>query len=470
LYRKYMHRVAGEVALTEFGVPGARGVRYLREAVVLHKDPAEMATEEELAAFDRLTAQLLGRPVPGEVVSQTATTFRLFASMARLGGAGITQFQEVWNAVHHIGLRSSLAALSQLPRMIGEVGRLKKGQKVGGVLGDLATLGGEVGMRDYYLVAPLDAPDQRSLTHGDDVGIVGRLIRAGSHIQQRMSFMQGIHAAQHRSMAEQILLKAAKMLRSGEFLKPETSNSTVAKSLRDMGFSDRLITQLAATVDQWATFDPQGNLVKLDVTMMPSRADAEEFMQAIHRGTRQIIQGTYPGETGAWAHNDWLKLLLQFRTFSIISADKQFARTRMNHGMAQAAGYLLASGAAAIPLHLARVQVASLGREDREEYVDKATSWQALVQASMNYTALSGLGGDAVELAMVGYSGWSGNEIESVKGRGKSLVEQIPAVGVIEQGFRVASGKGSVTDALNLLPGSRLPFLVPLVNMTRDTE
>lgn len=467
LYRKYMHRVAGEVALTEFGVPGGRGVRYLREAVVLHKNPAEMATEDELAAFDRLTAQILGRPVPGEVVSQAATSFRLFASMARLGGAGITQFQEVWNAAHHIGLRSTLAALGQLPKMIGEVGRLKKGQRVGGVLGDLATLGGHVGMRDYLLVAPLDAPDQRSLTHGDDVGIVGRLLRAGSHLQQRMSFMQGIHAAQHRAMAEQIVLKAAKYLRNPALLQ---ENGVVTKALADMGFDAGLVTRLAATVDQWATFDPDGNLLKLDVTQMPNRADAEAFMQAVHRGTRQIIQGTFAGETGAWAHNDWVKLLTQFRTFSIISADKQFARTRMNHGMGTAAGYMLGSMAASIPLHLARVQIAALGREDREEYVDRATSWQSLVQASMNYTALSGLGGDAVELAMVGYSGWSGNEVESVRGRGGSLTEQIPVVGVIEQGYRVAQGKGSVHDALNMLPGSRLPYMIPLMNLTRDSE
>ncbi|MCL5460343.1 hypothetical protein M3M33_17025, partial [Loigolactobacillus coryniformis] len=47
-------------------------------------------------------------------------------------------------------------------------------------------------------------------------------------------------------------------------------------------------------------------------------------IQAVWRGTNQIIQGTYIGERGKWAHDGWQQLLTQFRTFSLVSMEKQW--------------------------------------------------------------------------------------------------------------------------------------------------
>src|SRR5690606_1061269 len=80
-----------------------------------------------------------------------------------------------------------------------------------------------------------------------------------------------------------------------------------------------------------------------------------EFIAAIRRGVGQIIQETFVGETGKWAHNGWLKFLTQFRTYSITSFEKQFVRQLRTHGAAKAAAILLGSISVAAPIYATRV-------------------------------------------------------------------------------------------------------------------
>lgn len=481
LARRYANRTAGTVALTDAGIHGSVGVRYLRDAITETAQVEGAAvTKDELDAFDRVMTELLGQPVAGEVVSRHASNLRLFVGLQRLGSLAFTQASETMNMLHHLGLSATLKGIASLPRMMGEVGRIKRGAPAGNhILTSLELWSGDIGSEHYKMVMPLDPPDGRVGTYAEDPGLVSRLVGAASHLQQKVSFFRGIMAAQHRMVAEQITMRAAALIRDAEV--DPTGKLTLKggniEALRDMGFTDELIGALHANLSRIAQWDPQGRMTAFDITQAPNPVAAEAFVQAVHRGVTQIIQGTFVGEKTKWMHNDYLKLLAQLRTFGVTGAEKQWRRTALIHGggargYAYVSGLLIAQSALALPLHLARVQLNAAGREDRDAFIEKNLSPYALVRSVMNYGSLSGLMGDALDITAGFAGGWSSDVQDIVGGRQggatSAISNAIPVVGSADQLARTLTGNNSLANSLKQLPGSNLPFVIPAINLMRQ--
>lgn len=468
LARMYARRTAGHVALAEQGVLGIRGIRELREAAATTVADNTKALPHELEAFDRVMAEIIGMPIAGQVTSAGATNLAMVVNLQRLGGLVFTQMAEMWNMLHHLGFRSTLSGIASLPQMMGEVGRLKKGGKSGNhILTSLETYGGEFGLDQYKLVAPLDPPDARVEDYMKQAGLLSRLLRAGGHAQQKVSFFRGLLSAQHRAVAEQITLKAARFINEG-------GND---RALADMGFTPAMVAAFKQELPHVATFDRSGRLQTLDLTQVKDPANAEAFVQAVHRGTGQIIQGTFIGERSKWMHNDYMKLLLQLRTFGLTATEKQLQRTAMNAGggavgYAYVAGLMLGQMALAVPIHLARVQIASAGRGDREEFLRDNLNPAAVMRAVMNYSSITGMTGDIAEILTSVAGGWMDEEGKELIGarntqQAQSVGRLVPIAGTVDSAFKVASGKADVHTALKQLPFSNMPYLVPLLNLSK---
>lgn len=463
LARSYAKRTAGTVALTEAGIHGIRGVRELEQAS-MHKLDGDQPTAHELEAFRRVMAEILGTPVATAVVSNGASNLQLLVGLQRLGGLVFTQAAETFNMIHHLGFRSLLSGIGDLPRMMGEVGRLKRGAPSGNhILTSIEQYGGEIGTEMYKMVAPLDAPEGRLAEYVDQPGVLSRLLRAGGHLQSKISGFRGLMAAQHRMVAEQIVLKAARFIRDGA--------DDIA--LRDMGFTPEVTRAVKADLPHIAKWDANGNLTEFDLTRVSDARTAEAFVQAVHRGTAQIIQGTFVGERTKWFHNDYMRLLLQLRTFGLTATEKQWGRTRMNHGYAYAAGMLLGQMALTIPIHLARIQLYSLGREDRDQYIKDALHPAAMTRSLMNYASMSGMTADVMELLSSVAGGWGGPEVREAIGmrhgsQATSVGRIVPIAGTLDTAARVTSGRVDKYTAMKQLPFSNLWYLLPLINLTKD--
>lgn len=473
LARKYVNRTSGSVALMEYGIAGDVGIRQLREAVSnFATTQKEIPTRDELDAFDRVMAEISGLPIPGSVQSRAASNLRMFTGVQRLGSMVVAQFAETSNMIHHLGLVSLFKGIAQLPQMMGEVGRLKKGAAADNkILGSIETMGGEIGMEAYKMVMPLDPPDDMVGTYVTKMGLGSRLLAGASHIHSKVSFFRGLMAAQHRMVAQQITMKALKYARDARINADGTVTGGPSKALLDMGFSVELIAKLQQDLHKIAKYDGNGELIELDITKMTHPDAAEDFVQSVTRGTSQIIQGTFIGERGAWAHNDYAKLLLQFRTFGLTSVEKQWGRTRLNNGYGYAAAVLLGQMAFALPLHLARVQLNAAGREDEKEYIKNNLHPVAVTKALMNYGSMSGMAGDVLDITAGLAGGWAGNEGKELLGANRNQTLTVggvvPALGSLEQGVRAVSGNGTAYQALKQLPGSNLPFIIPFINLTK---
>jgi hypothetical protein len=251
-------------------------------------------------------------------------------------------------------------------------------------------------------------------------------------------------------------------------------NARVLSHLQDMGFDAQLAAHIQQNIHSIAKWDANDNLIDFDLTKLPDMKAAEAFAAAVNRGTKQIIQGTYVGEKSAWFHNDWLKLALQLRTYSMVSVEKQWGRQRMNHGYGYAAGAFLGQAAWAMPIYLARIHAASIGREDQQEYVKKQMHPAVMARALMNYGSMTGLMGEALDATFGIAGGWN----DSVKGAvgplagtsahsNLSVTNVIPSLGMLDSMGRAATGGGTVYGALKQLPFTNMPQVAIPLNLIK---
>lgn len=456
LARSQAGRVSGEVALARHGIMGQPGLALARRAMEFGSDAEKVGTKE-LEAFDQVAAEFMSQPF-GTATGLWASRAMQATSLARLGGMGFTQFAEYINGIAHVGVAKTFSAIAGMPRLISEARALARGERVdNSIIGSIEHAGGaEFGTDAYKMVFPFDNPEMQYQTYGKDtVTMADRLLRGGTHLQGKLSFWRAIHAAQSRGMAEQIVHKAAKMIRDGGS----------DRALADMGIDTFLASRLRTDLDSIARFEGN-NLVEFNISRARDPVAASDFIQAVHRGAAQIIQGTFIGETGRWAHNDLLKLVTQFRTYSITSVEKQWARQVGNHGLAATFGILMGSIVMAAPVYIARTVAAAQGRKDKEAYLDKQLTLFNIAKASLNYVALSGLSKDFID----GLETVTGTATTGARaGTASKFVGNViaPSLGLADDlwaGIQNTKTGTNPHDLLKAAPFSRLPWMIPVIN------
>lgn len=456
LLRSQVGRVSGEVALVRHGIMGSTGMKLLRQALDFGTAEGK-ATNHELEAFDQVSAELLGQPF-GKQAGKWLDRALQFNALASLGGMGFNQLAETLNGAVSLGVRHALASVGSFRRLRSEIIALSKGQAVNNpIISSLETYGAEFGTDHYKLVFPFDRADRNHEVYGaETLGVADRLLRAGSHLQGKLSLWRAISSTQERGMAEQIVHKALRYIREGKD----------SKALGDMGIDQQMIASIRQDLGTAATFDSRGRLTAFDITKLSDQVVADAFVQAVHRGTKQIIQGSFIGETGKWAHSGLLKMLTQFRTFSLVAIDKQWNRQVGNHGTAAALGIMLGTMSFAAPIVMIRAGLASIGREDQDKYLERRLHPVNIARETLNYVALSGLSGDLLDAlsAVSGYQPTGGRT-----GTNKSFAGNVvaPVVGKVNDlwgAIQNTRDGTNVHDLAQQMPFARLPWLYPAVN------
>lgn len=473
LLRNYSRRVSGEVALAQYGVMGSQGLSLIRRGLMFG-DHGKAEPARVMEAFDQVGAEFLGRPF-GDAGGKWMDRALTATAAARLGGMVFNQFAESINMFTHLGAEHAMTGIASLPRMRAELTAIAKGQKVdNGILSSLEQWGGvgEFGSEGYKLVMPFDDTNSAYRTYGSDtVTTLDRVLRGAGHAQGVLTGWRALHAAQTRTVAEQIVLKSVRYVRDG----------LESAALADMGINASLAARIKNELPHVATFDSAGRVVTLDFTKAQDETVARDWALATLRGSRQIIQGTFIGETGKWAHDGWLRLFAQFKTFGIVSMEKQWARNKANFGVAGALGILLGSMAAAAPIYYARVALAAQGREDKEEYIAQRTTPAMIARATLNYIPMAGLSGDLVDaLSAVGggaYKAATGDALpewaKTTGGRAGVPTDFLggqvaPAAGLVDDAWKALQTPNDPHKAAMVLPGSRIWWLTPAINGLKD--
>jgi hypothetical protein len=464
LLRGQAGRVSGEVALAKYGVYGKPGLQLLRDGMRYGQD-GKKASIRDLESFDQIAAEFMNEPF-GTQGGKLLERAMAANTLVRMGGIVFNQLAETLNGVFHVGAIRTAESVAGIPRLRSEIKALARGEAVDNpIIGSIELVGGaEFGTDSYKFVMPYDSPDHAYPTYGKDtLTVTDRLLRGGNHLQSKLSGWRMIHSAQQRGMAEQIVHKMMRYVRTG--------GDDVA--LRDFGITPELQAYLRENLDKIATFDGD-KLVRFEADKLPDSPMRDQVIQAVWRGTQQIIQGTFIGERGKWAHDGFLKLLTQFRSFSITSMEKQWGRQRNQRGGYAAFGMAIGAMSMVWPIYAARVYANSIGRPDQEEYINERLTPQNVARASLNYMAMSGLAGDFID-ALTAVAPDSVKEATGFNPMGSTGKEAdlvgnyvLPAAGLANDAFKWLQSPTEMQDAAKIMPLSRLPYLVPLMNTTKD--
>lgn len=467
LLQRQSRKVSGEVALARHGITSDAELRLVRTAME-HTG----ATRQELVAFDQTTAELLGRPV-GDATPAFIDNLRAMTSLVQLGGMGWAQLSETANMVSAFGVTGMLKKVPEFRRIMAEVRALARGEKVDNpVLEGLDEFYGAIGMQNYRNTFAHQMGDPHEVAFGrDSIGSIAKLIRGGQHLQGKLSFWRHINAVQQRSVAEMAVNKGLQYIRNG----------AESNALRDMGISDELARRVRKELNTVASFDEAGNVIRYEPHLGTDYQAIKEFNDSIFRGVGQIIQETYVGETGKWAHSGYLKFLTQFRTYSIVGFEKQAMRQFMTHGAIKGTAILLAAVSVSAPIYAMRVlsQALLMPQDQREEFLEARLNPADLAVSALGYTALAGGARDVLDIGgtVLGYDVPASPRTP----RGGALSSLIPAASLAEGAIGAAQsvaprtlsdgsfGSRDLTAPLRMLPFGRTPFLAPVINaLTSD--
>lgn len=469
LLKGQAERVGGEVALTQAGIMGSAGLKMIEDA--LSFKPTGMTAEAHkkmMEAFQQTAAEMLDRPWRNESGQvQWANRAMQANTLSSLGGMGFAQLQEGVNIGLTLGIGHAMRSLASVPQLIGEIKRMAKGEKVeNSILHSMEQFGGggEFGMSDYKMVLKLDDPSKVHTAVGQDgINMLDRGLRLGARALSVVSFHRMAAAVQVRSAALEITSKALRYIKEG----------TDDKALADMGFTPEVRAAVQADIDKAVVWD--GDSIKsFDITKITDTAAASAFVTAVHRGSRQIIQGSFVGEKHRWQHTMLGRMATQFRTFPLVAMEKQLGRNRATHGAAAVLGMALAALPFVMAIQAGRVLLGSIGREDSDKYIDERMSPEALTRASLNYIGVLGLIPDVVN----GLTTMLPDEVDQALGGAaggrqgqKGLSAVVPIVGWGDKVVRAATNDGAkkVSPLLSVTPLNNTPLLAPLTNLLRDS-
>uniref|UniRef100_A0A7M2QNS7 Uncharacterized protein n=1 Tax=feces metagenome TaxID=1861841 RepID=A0A7M2QNS7_9ZZZZ len=467
ILRGYASRVSGEVALMEHGVAGSAGMHLIRQA--LAADPNFKAHD----AIDQVTSELLGRPVNGQAENMFLNGVMEYTSLTNMGWMGFMQVGEYIHSAVTLGLGNTLGAMGAIPRLRAEIHAILRGETVeNGILRsiELRGGGGEFGVDGYRMISGYDTTARHEeYTSTGSSGPITRLLHKAGYGLGVVTLNRVVHAVQKRGIAEQIVLRALRELKDGN----------LSVILKDMGFDDDLAKKIGDDLAE-ATVWKNGKVQSFDITKFKSQDAQEAFLQAVHRGVNQTIQGTFIGERGWWTHTNLGRFATQFRNFPITAMEKQWGRLTAAHGggvggMMAATGMIVAAAGLAIPMYAARVAVNAAGREDADEYIDNALTPTEIAKNVMNYIAITGMMQDFLQLITT-TAGAINDDFKvwvPEQGRGgapnrTTISGLIPGVSSMD---KVLALPGQLQDPHKLvraLPYTNLPWLTPMVNALRD--
>lgn len=481
VFRQYARRVAGEVGLAKGGMLGKQHAQAWRDAIAYAPDDQRSgnSVDEGLDMFDQMMAEFLGEPFGYE--NRSLNNIVQLTASNRLGGAFWAQFGDLSNMVNHFG--ADLVGREYMTKIASTLKGVMENRTEDPVLDAFIEYAGVHGF-DYKVAFPFAEFDNVAELGADDLGAFTRAVQATGHYSKMLTGYTHLHMGMSRGVS--VLTVHASVQAAKRF----AQDGTIHPLLRDMGMDEKFLRNLNHIMDDVATFDAEGRLVKLDLRGV-SPEFAEAWSVIVSRGTKQVVQGTFVGENAPYQHNVIGRLLTQFRVTPLLAMEKQFKRQSTTAGMWAYTGYVLGAFMIAAPLHFLRVSAAgvAMSEERQEEYYDKQLSPLAFARASMNYMINTGMAADIFDLSMsltagvasaagVTYDGEDAGDVinEALnKGRGGTLTDRfIPSLGYINSAAGATAGlvrrdedgdwDPMLYEFLRSLPSGRNWLLAPPMN------
>lgn len=467
LYKGYANRVSGDVAFAHAGIYGDRDIRMITEALQRSKvgDPTKT-----IPAWQQVVNEVYQRPTAtdaGGNLSTSARFIRQYTGVRLLGGVGFAQMAELSNTIAHLGVGTFMKFLPSVPRLLKETKMLKAGQiPENSVMWSVDSIAGSpLGVEQFQMVMPQVIDEGLSIVDQRSFNSVMRAMGGAQLLHNKFSFMRAVTAVEQRFVGDEIVKKAMRYMRDG----------TDDVALREMGISPELAAKFRAEMGDIAEFTESGHLKALNLYNMKDTDAMAEFITAVRRGTGQIVQDTFPGETGKWMRSEIGQLLMQFRKFPSVAIEKQYMRQYGKFGFTKALGGTLAAMGIGTLLYYGRAMVAAslLGESGREKFLETRLSPASVASGALMYVSNLGMLNDFMQLGSgVGNMLDDSMDLGWTHGRGipaQGIGGVIPSLGTLSDAYNLTQ-QPSVNGALKILPFTNLPMVLPVINAIKHSD
>lgn len=312
-----------------------------------------------------------GDPLTGELgkpnwVSQWLRRGRDYNAARLLGMSGFAQFLDFANSISTMGIQTTL---DNLPAMAAFRRNALTGEIDNMAIAELEfmTGNGTFGLRNRA-TSRFDVFEPTSEQSGE---VIDTLTRGARVAVMKYSGQAAITDAQQRL----VMLGTMQNLAQHATARAAGKRGITVQRLAAMGLDEDMANRISQQLQKHAIAEnlPGRSRIRIQHPNLSGWDDqqaAAKFVQALDKETRRLVQENDIGNLFRLMTTDVGRTVFQLRSFVVGAYEKQLL---FNLGMRdqQAAAYFLYNLGLGAMVHMARVQVQSIGRADREKYLEE---------------------------------------------------------------------------------------------------
>lgn len=331
---------------------------------------------------------------PNSGIVRATRRAREVTGLLRLGQMGFAQAPEIARSIVKMGLGTVLSSVPStkfLRSRAGRAGGKATGELLEPELREVEELLGYVGEDNW-----MSGWNVRHDEFGETASNMGKLsqvmdnfLAAGGRINTVLSGFKAVQGGSEKIVNRSIMKRLKEHLAG--------TRELPKRDLEEIGWDDDVMARLKRHFDENPKTDTfNGREVRL-LNMEDMEPDLREIVGVgMRRLAGRLIQRNFIGDEGIWMNKWWGKAITQFKSFSIVSLEKQLVHD-LRGDKAQAAMILGWSSLLGFAAYSAQMQMQAIGRADRDEFLDQKFSPENLAMGVFNklpQVASASLGGD----------------------------------------------------------------------------
>lgn len=416
-------------------------------------------TKKDIERLNWVYDTIVGKPTwsEGSDWNQFLRMTRDYNFIRVMGQVGFAQLSETMNTVSQLGLKASF---TNVPSFRAFWRNAKTG-KLDDVLAqeweDITGSGADwvrhaTHRREDLFDNPLDTWNSPALRKVDDA------LHQGKRAVSAMSGMAPVNTAMQRWTGRAIMNKFALMAQGKTKMNP--------RRLEALNLDEARAEAIYESIRNHASFE-NGRLKSLNLAKWADRDAAANFEFAAFRLSRSIIQENDIGQMAMWMSHPLARTFLQFRSFVLAAYTKQTLQGLNFRDTATATAFLTTTFAASMS-YMARTYLNSIGRSDREEYLEKRLSLGSLAAAGVQNSSWATIMPMIVD-TMASPFREKGQPIFDARstGLGSDAILGNPSADLLDSGFQAlgVAGQAMHGKAFSQADARNLARILPFQNL-----
>lgn len=407
LFNMYSRQMSGSVALARSGFRSRSEWDTMLDIIRSNRPDnpnryTQGRLEEDIKNLEFIYRSLLGIPHETQSVWTDVGQMALNYNFLRvLNQVGFAQLSEIGNTLGHVNWKAAAASVPRLKSMVRDA---QSGKLSDDVLEELEyALGNGTDLLRGVVSSRWDNFDQQPHMNSASrfINKTDTVLEYGKRVGSITSGMTPMNTYLQRWSGKAITQQVLDMANGTKAYSARRIASDFGMNTEDL---DRVMGQMRkhAYVEDGAFIKKK--VKKINLSDWDDPEAAEMFLSAVHRLTRRIVQENDPGDVHRWMGTTLGRILTQFRSFTLVSHSKQLLRGIDMADGKTAKAFSLTTLAAGLG-YIAKTHVNSLGREDREEYLEKRLSSGAIAANAFGRSTYAALMPTAIDSMYVALGG-----------------------------------------------------------------